>query len=67
MQLARPDIDEILDSLDAEIAGAPEGDALGAYFLGSQIFHDLSLAEVDIPYVTARLQELIRKYELFTP
>lgn len=62
--MTRPDIDEILDCLDAEIAGAPEGDELAAYFLGSEIFHDLALADEDIPHVTRRLHQIAEKYEL---
>ena len=66
MDLSRPDIDSLLDSIDAEIACAPEGGEHSAYSLGSQIFHDLLLADGDTPYVARRLQEIAAKYELST-
>jgi hypothetical protein len=64
MPLSRPEIDEILDSLDAEIASAPEGEEFSVYSLGSQIFWDLQLAPADVEHVSRRLGELIAKYEL---
>ncbi|HVI58393.1 MAG TPA: hypothetical protein VM619_05905 [Luteimonas sp.] len=64
MNMTRRDIDAVLEELDAEIAGAPEDDELEAYFLGSQIFYDLPLSDVDIPYVAQRLHSIALKYEL---
>lgn len=64
MDLSRPDIDSLLESIDAEIAGAPEGGEHDAYALSSQIFFDLLLADGDIPYVARRLQAIAVKYEL---
>jgi hypothetical protein len=62
--LSRQDIDLILEAIDAEIAGAPEGDELRAYFQGSQIFWDLSIADEDQGYAARALRAIAEKYEL---
>lgn len=64
MNMTPRDTDAVLEELDAEIAGTPEGDELGAFFLGSQIFYDLPLSDADIPYVAQRLHGIALKYEL---
>jgi len=64
MPLTRPAIDEILDSLDAEMASTPEGEEFSVYSVRSQVFWDLDLAPEDVDYVTRRLGELTAKYEL---